>query len=167
MDFKLRKWTLDDIDDFFINVNDKEITDNLSDLYPFPYNYQNASNSVSLFANADESQMLVRAIDINGKAVGSIGVTINSGVYRKSGDIGYWIGKEYWSKGIMTKAVKQICETAFNTYDIIRISAEVLSHNTGSIKVLEKAGFKQEGLKKKNFYKNGILYDSYMYALIR
>ncbi|WP_159413185.1 GNAT family N-acetyltransferase, partial [Ruminiclostridium josui] len=103
----------------------------------------------TLFANADESQMLVRAIDINGKAVGSIGVTINSGVYRKSGDIGYWIGKEYWSKGIMTKAVKQICETAFNTYDIIRISAEVLSHNTGSIKVLEKAGFKQEGLKKK------------------
>ena len=55
----------------------------------------------------------------------------------------------------MTQAVNQICETVFNTYDIIRISTEVLSHNTGSIRVLEKAGFKLEGMKKRTFIKMG------------
>lgn len=67
----------------------------------------------------------------------------------------------------MTKAVRQICDTAFNMYDISRIFATVFSHNSGSCRVLEKAGFVLEGVMKKGVIKNGQYIDYFMYALVK
>ena len=55
--------------------------------------------------------------------------------------VGYWIGKSYWGKGVATRAL-----SAFLEHDPARpLHARVAAHNTGSIRVLEKCGFRRSG----------------------
>lgn len=61
----------------------------------------------------------------------------------------------------------QICKEAFDSLNIIRIYAEPFAYNTGSRKVLEKAGFKLEGVMKNGVFKNGKIHDYCMYAMIK
>ncbi len=67
----------------------------------------------------------------------------------------------------MSAAVRRMCEEAFAHWDIVRIYAEVFASNTGSRRVLEKAGFQREGVLRQSVYKNGKLLDSHLYALLR
>lgn len=70
-------------------------------------------------------------------------------------------------QGIMTEAVKQICEYVFDKSDIIRIYAEPFSHNIASCKVPEKVGFQYEGTLRNNAIKNGKVVDMKMYSLLK
>ena len=99
--------------------------------------------------------------------MGSIVVFVMDDVYKKSAEIGYWLGEDYWDKGIMSEAVNIIIKEAFDRFDIVRIHAEIFSNNPGSKGVLEKAGFKFEGRKEKSVYKNGEILDSLVYAYIK
>ena len=67
----------------------------------------------------------------------------------------------------MTTAVKQLCEKIFADTDIIRIYAEPFAYNMGSRRVLEKSGFKLEGIMKNNAVKNGQVLDMALYAITR
>ena len=84
-----------------------------------------------------------------------------------TGELGYYIGEDYWGKGYATSAVKQVCQYVFEHSDIIRIFAEPFAYNTASCRVLEKAGFIYEGTLHKNAIKNGQVQDMKMYALLR
>ena len=88
-------------------------------------------------------------------------------IHFRTAELGYYLAEEYWGKGIMTEAVKQVCKYVFDNSDIIRIYAEPFAHNIGSCRVLEKAGFQFEGLLRANAVKNGAIIDMKMYALIR
>ena len=81
--------------------------------------------------------------------------------------MGYYIAEEYWGKGIMTDAVKQICEYVFENNDILRIYAEPFAHNAVSCLGLEKADFKYEEKLRSNAVKNGKVIDMKMYSLLR
>ena len=81
--------------------------------------------------------------------------------------VGYWIGKEFRGKGIATAALKLITQYAFQHYGLRRVDAYVRTYNKGSIRVLEKAGFKREGILRKHVLKNGKYYDDYVYAKVR
>ena len=109
---------------------------------------------------------MCRAIEVDGEAAGSIGLFLGSDVYRRSAELGYWLGEPFWRKGIMTKAVQLMCEEAFRRYKLVRIYAEPFSTNLASRGVLEKAGFELEGIKRKSIFKNGCIQDSYLYAVI-
>ena len=82
-------------------------------------------------------------------------------------ELGYWLGRAFWGRGIMTKAVEEMCRTGFEAWDIVRIYAEPFAHNAGSRRVLEKAGFALEGVMRSGIWKNGRLRDYCMYALLR
>ena len=88
-------------------------------------------------------------------------------MYCKDGDIGYLLLTEYWSKGIMTEAVRQICEIAFSELDIIRITGLVYAPNVASQRVLVKNGFIQEGLQKNAVWKEGRVYDLFLYGKLK
>jgi ribosomal-protein-alanine N-acetyltransferase len=153
MDFELRKWRPEDAESAARYADNKHIADNLRDAFPFPYTLQDAENYIKCWTSDDETKRLCRAVCVDGKAVGSIGVFPGGDVYRKSAELGYWLGEEFWNRGIMTAAVKQICKEAFERFDIVRIYAEPYAHNLGSRKVLEKAGFSLEGVMKNGAYK--------------
>jgi ribosomal-protein-alanine N-acetyltransferase len=82
-------------------------------------------------------------------------------------EIGYWLGKSYWSRGIMTAVVRRACEFAFSEWNLVRITAHVFAFNAASGRVLEKCGFEQEGYLKKHCVKDGQFIDAKLYALVR
>lgn len=85
-----------------------KIQDNLRDGLPYPYTEQDGVDYISAMLSADENETF--AITIDGKAIGSIGVFRQGNIHRQTAELGYYIAEEYWGKGIMTEAVKQICK---------------------------------------------------------
>lgn len=164
--FKLRKWEIDDIKSIEKYANNKNVADNLRNIFPYPYTLEDAEDYVRFCIKGDKKKQCCRAVTVNGEAVGSIGVFIKDDVYCKTAEVGYWLGEEFWGKGIMSKAIKEICEFVFDNYDIVRIFAEPFACNMGSKRALEKADFKLEGILEKSVYKNGVIGDSCIYGLI-
>ncbi len=167
MDYTLRTWRNDDAESAARYGNNKKIADNLRNSFPFPYTHEDAVAYVAMCQDADDSRSLLRAIDVNGEAVGSIGVFRKDDVYERSAELGYWLAEPFWGHGLMTRAVKEICLDAFASWDIVRIFAEPFARNAGSRRVLEKAGFALEGVLRQSVCKNGEVFDSCLYALLK
>lgn len=167
MDCRIRTWNLSDAAELAAVISNKKVQDNLRDGLPYPYTEENGREYISEMLAADADQTFAFAITVEDRVVGSIGVFRQGNVHRQTAELGYYIGEAYWGKGIMTEAVKQICDYVFEHSDIIRIYAEPFSYNTASCRVLEKAGFRYEGTLRKNAVKNGKVIDMKMYSLIK
>lgn len=167
MNCRIRKWELSDAKDLAAALSNTKIQDNLRDGLPYPYTEQDGIDYISAMLSADENDTFAFAITIEGKVIGSIGVFRQGNIHRQIAELGYYIAEEYWGKGIMTEAIKQICKYVFDKSDIIRIYAEPFAYNLASCRVLEKAGFQYEGTLRKNAVKNGKIIDMKMYSLLR
>ena len=167
MNFKIRRWELSDARDLATALSNKKIQDNLRDGLPYPYTEQDGKEFISAMLAADENDTFAFAITVNGKAIGSIGAFRQTNIHNKTVELGYYIAEEYWGKGIMTEAVKQLCDYVFSHTDIIRIYAEPFAYNIGSCRVLEKAGFQYEGTLRSNALKNGNVLDMKMYSKLK
>lgn len=167
MTCRIRKWELSDAKDLSIALSNRKIQDNLRDGLPYPYTEEDGAAFISDMLSEDENDTFAFAITVDGKVIGSIGVFRQGNIHRQTAELGYYIAEEYWGKGIMTEAVKQICEYVFNKSDIIRIYAEPFAYNAASCRVLEKAGFQYEGMLRSNAVKNGKVIDMKMYSLLK
>ena len=103
-------------------------------------------------------------IEVNGAAVGGIGIHLGIDVHRRTAELGYWLGEEFWARGIMTEAVGAFTDFCFDRFSLRRIYAEPFANNRASARVLEKAGFSFEGRLKNNVMKDGQVLDSLLYA---
>ena len=167
MTCKIRKWELSDAAALAAALSNKKVQDNLRDGLPYPYTEQDGTDYISAMLLADENDTFAFAITVDTKVVGSIGIFRQENIHRQTAELGYYIAEEYWGKGIMTEAVKQICEYVFDKSDIIRIYAEPFSYNVASCRVLEKAGFQYEGTLRSNALKNGNVLDMKMYSKLK
>ena len=167
MNCKIRKWKLSDAKDLASVISNKKIQDNLRDGLPYPYTEQDATDYISAMLSEDENETFAFAITIDNKAIGSIGAFRQKNIHRLTAEIGYYIAEEYWGKGLMTEAVKQICSYIFDKSNIVRIYAEPFSYNKASCRVLEKAGFLYEGTLRSNAIKNGKTIDMLMYSRLK
>ena len=163
----LRKWRLSDAKDLAAALNNKKILNNLRDGLPFPYTEQDARDYITAILSSEENSTFAYAITQNDRAIGSIGAFRQSNIHRQTAELGYYLAEEYWGRGIMTKAIRQLCGIVFDTTDILRIYAEPFAYNTGSRRALEKAGFCYEGTMKNNAVKNGKVLDMALYSLTR
>ena len=164
---RIRKWELSDAKELSLALSNRKIQDNLRDGLPYPYTEQDGTEYISAMLSADENETFAFAITVDSKVVGSIGVFRQENIHRQTAELGYYIAEEYWGKGIMTEAVKQICEYVFDKSDIVRIYAEPFANNMASCRVLEKAGFQYEGTLRSNAVKNGKVIDMKMYSLLK
>ena len=96
-----------------------------------------------------------------------IGFKLGTDIARLTAEMGYWLGEQYWGRGLMTRAVQAASEWALDEYKLTRIFAMVFSHNVGSVRVLEKAGFEREGTMRRSAIKNGVVLDQVLYAKVR
>lgn len=120
---------------------------------------------------ADEKKGLAEhfVIEIDGKFAGMVSLD-NLSKERKSrhrAKVDYFLGKEYRNKGIMTEAIRLLTKYAFKKYKLKRITASTRSFNKASRRMLENAGFKLEGILRKNKWKNGRYLDDCVYARVR
>jgi [ribosomal protein S5]-alanine N-acetyltransferase len=123
---------------------------------PDPYSVQDALNFVKKAHNDFDSLIgLHFAIEYKGMSeprnnypvlVGSIGLK-DMDLLNKKADLGYWIGQEYWGRGIATECVGLIIDYAFYSSDLglREVIAYVFPENKASIRILEKNGMKKKG----------------------
>lgn len=163
MNFTLRKWNSDDLSSLVKYANNYNIAKNLTNLFPHPYTIEHGKTFIEK-ANSSNAHLIL-AIDINGEAIGGIGLHPQTDIHIKNAELGYWLAEPFWGNGIITSAIKQIVEKGFKELDIERIFARPFGTNIGSQKVLEKAGFNLEARLEKTIFKNGEYLDELIYAV--
>jgi RimJ/RimL family protein N-acetyltransferase len=161
----IRPWAQADLQNLVYFANNINIWNNLRNYFPHPYTENDGINWLEKVAV--ELPRLNFAIDLDGLAVGGIGLILNTDVYIKSAEIGYWIAEPYWGKGIATLALQQMVDYTFYYFDIVRLYAEVFETNAASMRVLHKCGFHLEGIRHKAVFKNGLLMDDHIWVRFR
>lgn len=167
MNITIRNWKMTDASSLAAALSNKNILNNLRDGLPYPYTEKDAEEYIDFILNSNPNDTFAYAIDVDGRAVGSIGAFRQRNIHFRTAELGYYLSEEYWGRGIMTIAVKQICEKLFSETDILRIFAELFENNAGSRRVLEKAGFQLEGILKNNAFKNGKVLNMALYSYTR
>ncbi len=165
MDFILRVWRKDDLESLVRYANNFNIAKNLTDRYPYPYTPEDGVQFIGAVAALEPPQVF--AIEINGEAAGSIGLHPQNDIYSRNAELGYWLAEPFWGQGIVTRAVKEMVEYGFNTWEIDRIFARPFHTNLASQRVLMKAGFIKEAEFSKSLFKNGEYYDELVFAVRR
>jgi ribosomal-protein-alanine N-acetyltransferase len=161
----IRNWRRGDEESVVRHANNHKIWRNLRDMFPHPYTRADADRWIEKESSLPLSTNY--AIDVGGEAVGAIGLILYDDVFRRSAEIGYWLGEEYWGKGIVTEAVRALTDYAFSNFDLRRVYAGVFEWNAGSMRVLEKAGYQFEARLRKHVTKDGETIDQFIYAIVR
>lgn len=164
---KIRLRRLNDGDKIILAqlINNKKIWDNLRDIVPFPYTIDDAVSFIN-FTQTEDPQTSF-AIEYEGNLCGMIGLNPQPDVYKKTAEIGYWIGEPYWNKGIATEAVRLITAYGFDQLGFVRIHTGIFEYNPASMRVLEKNGYKKDGIFEKAVLKNGKIWDEHRYSKTR
>lgn len=165
--FILRSIEKDDAENIAKYANDKVVYRNTL-VIPYPYRLKDAEDWIkqNLKRYKEKNpENFVLAIDIDGEFAGAIGIhNIREG---HKAELGYWLGRKFWGRGIMTEAVKEISQLAFKKFGLRRCYAHVFTWNKASARVLEKSGFKFEGTLKKDAKKNGKFLDHHVFARVK
>lgn len=85
----------------------------------------------------------------------------------QSGTLGYWVGEEYARRGYMTEAINAVVQYAFTELDLSRIESACLADNKPSRGVLEKCGFKYEGVAQAYIQIDGRWRTHVLYSALR
>jgi ribosomal-protein-alanine N-acetyltransferase len=151
------------------HLKEKEIYDRTLRM-PYPYTEANFQDWLRIVATTtkDQGRPVHWAIrDENNGLIGGCGfVSLEVGKSHRA-EIGYWLAKPYWGRGIMTAVVRRLCEHAFSEFGVTKIEAHVFAENIASVKVLEKCGFRQEGYLRKHHLKEGKYLDARLLALVK
>jgi len=103
----------------------------------------------------------------DGRLIGVVGADhLDVGTTHRA-NIGYWLAKPYWGRGLMTTAARRYVQYALERLKVVRLTAEVFPWNEASARVLEKIGFRQEGRLRNHREKDGALVDVLYYGLLR
>lgn len=144
-------------------ANDLEVARQLRDRFPHPYTDRDARAFLRHAMKEDASNL---AIDVDGEPAGAIGYVSGTDIERFSAEIGYWLGRPYWGRGIATDALVTLTEHLFREGRALRLFALPFAANLASIRVLEKAGYTREGVLRSSSVKDGQVKDQLMYARI-
>jgi len=139
-------------------ANDEELSRNLRS-FEYPYSLEDANNwlgELPLEWEQGKSAVfgVVRCATEGrpNELVGAIGIVLDPQSNR--GELGYWIGRNYWGQGIATEASQSMLDFAFSQLGLNKVVAECLDRNPASARVMEKVGMVQEGFLEKHFRKN-------------
>ena len=161
----LREWESGDEKSLTKHANNRRIWRNLRDSFPHPYTLADARQWIEI---ANPTGPITNfAIIVDGAAIGGIGLMLKEDVFRRTAEIGYWLGEEFWGRGIVTEAVCAVTDYAFATFDLCRVYAGVFEWNPASIRVLEKAGYQFESRMRKSVTKDGQTIDELIYAVVK
>ena len=164
-EWQLRSWQPGDKAALVKYANNRKVWINLRESFPHPYTEKDAEAWIQQAREQNPETQLAIASSL--EAIGGIGMFLQQGVYRRSAEVGYWLGEPFWGKGIATKAVGALTKYAFAQFDLARLFATVFEWNPASARVLEKAGYQCEGRLRKAVTKDGKTIDEFLYSIIR
>lgn len=156
----LRPWRVEDLDSLVRHADNPNVSAHLRDRFPSPYT---RADGIA-FLGGDHPHDL--AIEVDGAAVGGIGLRLGEDVHRRSAEIGYWLGEPYWGRGIVTEAVGAVTRWAIKEHGLLRVEAHVFANNPASARVLEENGYVLEGRLRRAVVKRGEILDALVYAFV-
>jgi RimJ/RimL family protein N-acetyltransferase len=166
---RLSEFRSSDKDALVIHLNHRDIYDRTLRI-PFPYAEKDADDWLALVAKITQQQgrPVQRAIrNTDDGLIGGCGFDGFQIGKSHRGEIGYWLARPFWGRGIMTAVVQRVCQHAFEELGLVKITAHVFSHNPASARVLVKCGFQEEGYLRKHYLKDGDFIDARLFALLR
>jgi len=149
-------------------INDQDIYKNTLKI-PYPYKEKDAEEWIDFVEKTKMGDGVLKHWTIKNEIdelIGGIGFHSKYGLHSHKDEIGYWLGKPFWNKGIMTDVVQKVCEIGFTEFNLLRIEATVFKNNIASKKVLLKTGFVHEGTLRKFYFKDDELIDVDIFACL-
>lgn len=163
---RLRPWQPTDAGALARHANDADVARYLRDVFPHPYGLADAQQYLSLVTDPASTELTV-AIEVGGEAAGSISLLFQTDISRRSAEIGYWLGRQFWGRGLATAAVRAVSEYGLAHFDLVRLYATVYAPNLASARVLEKAGYTLEGRLRQAVTKHQQVFDALMFARVK
>lgn len=164
----LRPYKRSDLKYFLKWFNDPEVTQYL--LMYLPMTEMAEEKYIEELAARSQTDVpfVIEAIEGNiNKPIGTIGL---HGIKSKDHNaiFGIAIGeKEYWSKGYGTEAARLLIDYGFQQLNLHRISSDAFDFNERSIRLHKRVGFKEEGRRRQDVFKNGQYHDEVQFGLLR
>lgn len=146
------------------HANSRAIWVNLRDRFPYPYTLDDARTWIE--GARSQNPPVSLSIDVDGAVVGGISLRVGADIERCTAELGYWLGEEYWGRGIATCAVQAMTAYGFESLGLARIFATPMAWNPASCRVLEKAGYEKEGVMRNACVKDGKIVDMILYAAV-
>jgi [ribosomal protein S5]-alanine N-acetyltransferase len=158
----LRPLAAGDAESLARHANDRGVWLNLRDRFPHPYTRADAEGYIAHAAARSPATSF--GIVLDGEAIGAVSLRPGQDVERVGAEIGYWLGRAFWGRGIVTDAVRAATAYAFADLGLRRVFAVPFAHNAASHRVLEKASYVREGVLRHSAIKDGVLVDQHMFA---
>ena len=163
-DVRLRAWRDDDVPELVRLANNRRVWVQLRDAFPHPYT-PDAGRAWVSFANS-HVPVTSFAVECDGVLVGGTGFVAGRDIERCNAEVGYWIGEPHWGRGLATAAVRALVAVIVGRGGFTRLFALPFAANTGSRRVLEKAGFELSAVLRRSAIKDGQVLDQCLYSLL-
>ena len=163
----LREVKKEDAFDMFTYLSDIDVVKPMG-LEPFQ-TVKDAWDEINWYTSIYEEGTGIRwgiTLKDSGKVIGSCGF-LNMLTKHSRAEIGYELSKDYWGKGIASEALEAVVKYGYHHYQLERIEALIEPANLSSQKLVEKQGFKREGLLRHYEFTCGKFDDLYMYSIIK
>lgn len=161
--------------------NHEDVSKGMRNGFPSPYELHHANSFLTNIGlkqaypshrSSPDAQLILLNYALcrrsDGAYMGGIGLMPQGDVEERTFEVGYWIGKEFWGKGYVTEAVRAFTAWVFRTFpEVLRLEACVFEGNEGSARVLLKAGFQAEGVRRKAVWKRGKVLDKQYFGMLR
>ena len=141
---------------------DDDVWRNLRDRFPHPYTLQDAEAYIASVAGRPQPTSF--GIVVDDEAAGTVSLMPGEDIARRTAEIGYWLGRAFRGRGVITDAVRAATGYAFADLGMHRVFAVPFAHNIASCRVLEKAGYVREGRMRRSAVKEGRVLDQWLYA---
>jgi [ribosomal protein S5]-alanine N-acetyltransferase len=162
----IREWRREDAAALARLANDRQVWLGLRDLFPHPYSVDDAHAFIALATSKSPTTLF--ATEVDGVLAGGIGYLLRTDVERIGAEVGYWLGREFWGRGIGTAALRLVTARAFASHpELRRLFAVPFASNPASARILEKAGYLREGIMRQSVIKDGRVQDQFLYAILR
>ncbi len=162
---RLRPWRDGDQPALLQHANDWEVARWLRDRFPHPYTADDAEEWVEYASTVLRREVF--AIDVGGEAVGSVGLIPGEDIFRRSAEVGYWLGRSFWGHGLAPLALQAISRYAEDDLGFIRLFAGVFAGNQRSGRVLAKSGYHLESVRRSAVFKAGRVLDEEVWVRLR
>ena len=160
----IRNWQISDAQALAAVTNNRNVWNSIRNEFPSPYTVMDA---LAWIKHANEEKPVANfAIEIGHVVAGNISCMWHKDVYAKTVEVGYFIGENYWGKGIASAAVALMLEAIKKNKEIVRIEAKIFGGNGASARVLEKNNFVLEGIRKNAIFKNGVIADEQVWVYL-
>ena len=160
----LRPWQPDDAPALAAYASDPRLARYLYHAFPQPYTEADALLEIQ--AAVAENPTRHFAIVADDELVGAMTIAPGEGVYERTARLRLWLAEAHQARGLGTKVISQATYYAFSTWPVERVEARCFGENVSMHKALLNAGFRQEARLEKAVFRDGHVFDEYIFAIL-